>query len=130
MTVDAGDLVVLPSPYTDLSSAKQRPALVLSPSWYNGSRDDALFAYVTSVPRPEQDPFALPLSDRDLESGSLVKDSWVRADKLFTIDQALIRKTVARLNGSVLAAVRALACALVRGEQPGSRPRNEQGKPT
>lgn len=118
MTLSAGDLVVLPFPYTDLTSSKQRPALAVSPGWYNDGSPDALFAYVTSVEQAEEDPFSLPLTAEHLESGQLVKSSWVRTDKLFTLERTLVRKTVARLNPGVLEDVRQRVTSLVAGKQP------------
>lgn len=113
--MEAGDVVVLPFPYTDLRSRKLRPALVLSPAWYNAANEDALLAYVTSV--PQDSPLALPLTDDELAKGSLAKASWVRADKLFTVEQPLARRTVARLAPTHLARVQDLVCDWVRGVQ-------------
>lgn len=72
MDAEAGDLVVLPFTYTDLSSSKQRPALVLSPAWYNQENEDALFAYVTSVPQDPEDRFAVHVTSQEIASGSPV----------------------------------------------------------
>ena len=43
-----GDVVLVPFPFTDLSSAKQRPALVVSADAFNVTRDDVLAAAITS----------------------------------------------------------------------------------
>lgn len=91
--LSAGDLAVVPFPFTDLSQTKQRPALVLTPEGYNRRARDLLLAYVTSV--PQSDPWALLIEDEDLASGSLPKPSWVRADKIFTLEQGLPRGPVA-----------------------------------
>ena len=50
-----GDVVLVPFPFTDLSSAKHRPALVISADALNSMRDDVLVAAITSqVPTPWQ----------------------------------------------------------------------------
>lgn len=41
------DLVLVPFPFTDLSSTKRRPALIVSPDIYNAGKD-VVIAYVTS----------------------------------------------------------------------------------
>jgi len=43
-----GDIVLVPFPFTDLSSAKQRPALVVSSDALNAASEDVLVAAITS----------------------------------------------------------------------------------
>src|SRR5262249_15589307 len=43
-----GDVVLVPFPFTDLSNAKQRPALVVSGDAFNSTREDVLVAAITS----------------------------------------------------------------------------------
>jgi mRNA interferase MazF len=47
-TYKRGDVVLVPFPFTDLTSAKQRPALVVSADAFNSTRDDVLVAAITS----------------------------------------------------------------------------------
>lgn len=126
MRLRSGDVVVVPFPHTDLSSSKRRPALVVSPAWYNAEREDALVAYVTSVEQPPADPFSVGITNEDLSDGELVKPSWIRVDKLFMLEQSLVRKTVASLDEDTLEEVRRLAGALVRGQEPG-KPGGSEG---
>jgi mRNA interferase MazF len=41
------DIILVPFPFTDLSSAKRRPALIVSPDSYNVGKD-VVITYVTS----------------------------------------------------------------------------------
>ena len=43
-----GDIVLVSFPFTDLSSSKRRPALVLSPDSFNAAGEDLVLAAVTS----------------------------------------------------------------------------------
>ena len=43
-----GDIVLVPFPFTDLSSSKRRPALVVSPDTFNERMQDLLLAAITS----------------------------------------------------------------------------------
>ncbi|MCD9024640.1 type II toxin-antitoxin system PemK/MazF family toxin [Cohnella silvisoli] len=43
-----GDIVLIPFPYSDLPTTKQRPVLVLSNSTYNKSQSDLVVAAITS----------------------------------------------------------------------------------
>jgi mRNA interferase MazF len=46
-TYNKWDLILVPFPFTDLSSTKKRPALVVSPNPYN-KQGDVVIAFVTS----------------------------------------------------------------------------------
>ena len=43
-----GDVVLLPFPFTDLSSSKRRPALVISPDAFNDQMQDLVVAAIAS----------------------------------------------------------------------------------
>ena len=59
-----GDVLHVPFPFTDLTAAKQRPAVVLTSDRHNGSRDDVVLLVVTSqIPVPlAEDEFPIPAS--------------------------------------------------------------------
>ena len=43
-----GDIILVPFPFTDLSSSKRRPALVVSPDDFNGRLQDLVVIAITS----------------------------------------------------------------------------------
>ena len=43
-----GDIVLVPFPFTDFSTLKQRPALVISSNTFNNSREDVILVAITS----------------------------------------------------------------------------------
>ena len=50
MAYDPGDVVLVNFPFTDLSSAKKRPALIISARWFNEQPEgDCILAAITSV---------------------------------------------------------------------------------
>jgi len=79
-----GDVVVLPFPFSDLSSSKRRPALVVAVA----SVDDIILAQITS--RSFGDSYAVELSDSDFSDGGLNVVSNIRPNKLFTADVNII----------------------------------------
>jgi len=79
-----GDVVVLPFPFSNLSSAKRRPALVVAIA----SADDIILAQITS--RSFGDRYAVELSDTDFSDGGLNVVSNIRPNKLFTADANII----------------------------------------
>lgn len=85
-------VVVVNFPFSDLSGAKLRPAVVL----LHTGRSDWLLCQVTS--NPFSDPDAVRISQADLVVGSLATVSFVRPTKLFTADEGLISKRVAVLT--------------------------------
>jgi mRNA interferase MazF len=80
----AGSIVLVSFPFSDLSEAKLRPALVLADS----GRDDWILCQITS--NPYADPRAVELTDADFYAGSLRVTSYARPGKLFTASSSLI----------------------------------------
>jgi mRNA interferase MazF len=92
VTPTAGAVVLVPFPFSDLSQAKLRPAIVLA----DVGRDDWILCQITST--PYGDPGALPLADRDFAIGSLRVASYARPGKLFTAHQRLMVTHVGQLK--------------------------------
>jgi len=98
----AGDVVLLPFPFTDLSTVKQRPAVVISADAFNARQRDVVVLAVTSQLPAVLNPEDYPLDREDLRAGGLPKPSIVKCGKLLTIDQRLIRKVLGRLPHAAL----------------------------
>lgn len=98
----AGHIVLLPFPFTDFSSFKQRPALVISSSAFNRSSSDVIVIAITShIPETlERRDFVLSKSEQ--EKSGLLKHSLVKVGKIITIDKRLIRKTLGQLSEKTL----------------------------
>lgn len=65
----SGDVVVVPFPFSDLSQAKKRPALVVS----SLEGDDVILVQITS--KATMDSYAVSLGESDFETGSLRQPS-------------------------------------------------------
>lgn len=98
-----GDIVLVSFPFTDLSAAKKRPALVVSPDSFNARQDDLVLAAVTS--HLTDDPHGIRLQQTDCRDGTLPRPSMVRATKIFTIQSTLILKKICRVRGAKVQAV-------------------------
>ena len=79
-----GDVVVLPFPYSDLSSSKKRPALIIGILESN----DVILCQITSKQR--NDKYSIGLRDSDFKQGKLNLDSYIRSNRIFTADKSLI----------------------------------------
>jgi mRNA interferase MazF len=88
-----GDVVVLPFPQTDLQAGKRRPALVV----VDLTGDDLILCQITSQSR-RNDSYSIPLTGADFEHGRLNVDSFIRANRLFTVEQCGVPSRAARLG--------------------------------
>jgi len=82
-----GKIVLVPFPFTDLTAAKLRPALVL----YEGKRDVVL-AFISSriSTQPSEADVLLESAHEGFEKSGLKVDSMIKLDKLATVLKALI----------------------------------------
>ncbi len=92
VTPAVGTVVLVPFPFSDLSQAKDRPALVI----VEAGRGDWLLCQITS--NPYSDPRAIELTDTDFVRGSLKITSYARPGKLFTANKSLIIREVGQLR--------------------------------
>jgi mRNA interferase MazF len=95
-----GEVVVLPFPQTDLQAGKRRPALVVA----DLAGDDLILCQITTQSR--RDPYSVSPASSDLESGRLNVDSFVRSNRLFTVDHAVVVYSAAKVKASKLDEVR------------------------
>lgn len=85
------EIVLVPFPYSDLSSIKRRPVLIVSNDEYNSKYQDVVVVVISSKIRSD-DNYSISLSNDDLEYGILPEESVIRVHKLFTIDKGRILK--------------------------------------
>ncbi len=84
------EIVLVPFPYSDMSSTKSRPVLIISNNNYNNHFPDILVWVITS--NLFKDDYSVLLNDHDLEIGILPEQSVIKCHKLFTIEQSQILK--------------------------------------
>lgn len=83
---EKGKIILVPFPFTDLSSQKVRPAVVLSKK--ETASPDVIVAFVTSK-KPHRIKYAIPVSPKQKTSGIKVL-SWIRCDKIATLDKKIV----------------------------------------
>ena len=105
----AGQIVILPFPFSDLSHSKFRPALLLA----DAGRGDWIACQITS--NPFADPRAVEITNGDFATGGLQRVSYVRPGKLFTAHQDLFANSAGTLRSERLAAVQDAVSRLVTG---------------
>ena len=91
-----GDIVLVSFPFTELTSSKRRPALILSPDSFNAAGEDLVLAAITS--HITDDPHAVLIRGGDFAEGWLPKTSLVKTTKLFTMHSSLVAKRISALR--------------------------------
>lgn len=104
-----GDVVVVPFPFSDLTQAKRRPALVISAL----TGDDVVLCQITS--QSVRDDYAVLLEDKDFETGSLRQPSNVRPNRIFTADSRIVLYRVGSLKSDKLKQIVDKVVEIVRG---------------
>jgi mRNA interferase MazF len=102
-----GELVLIPFPFSDLSAAKKRPVLLLTaPDGYG----DFIALAVTSRRQIDN---AIALDPKDLVQRRLPLASWVRTDRVVTLNASLVVRGFGRVSEAVMEAALARLCAFV-----------------
>ncbi len=101
---EQGDIVLIPIPFTDLSSQKRRPVVVISNNAYNRRTADIVVVAMTS--NPEAVDYSFTIASSDLETGTLNRPGKVRVDKIYTLSQSIVVKTFGQVNGATLDRIR------------------------
>lgn len=93
--IEQRSIILVPFPFSDLTSAKKRPALVLSSTEFNRKNEDVICCLITSNPAAKN---SIKITNKDMESGFLEFDSYVKPYRLFTASKNLVYKNLGRLN--------------------------------
>jgi mRNA interferase MazF len=95
-SIEQRSVILIPFPYTDLSGAKKRPALVLSSNEFNAINEDLVCCLITSNPKSIQ--HSVKITNKDMESGHLDLESKVKPYRIFTVNKRLIYKSIGKLG--------------------------------
>jgi mRNA interferase MazF len=95
LKVNQRDIVLIKFPFSDLSGAKVRPALVISNQGYNIKSPDTVVLALTS--NLSTSDYKVFVSNLNLESGLLPVESAIRVDKPFSVLQSKILKVQAKI---------------------------------
>ena len=104
---ERGDLLLVPFPFSDLSATKRRPVLALTALDEYG---DFIALPVTSRPQAER---GVPLTSADLLSGALPVPSWIRTDRIVTLNASLVIKSVGRVSEEIVTTAVKKFCARI-----------------
>ncbi|MEA3414522.1 MAG: type II toxin-antitoxin system PemK/MazF family toxin [Nanoarchaeota archaeon] len=86
------DIILISFPYSDLTRSKKRPAIIISNSKLKG--DDLICSLITSNPSKE----GILIKKDFFQKGNLPFKSWIKPQRIFTIDKKIIIKNLATIN--------------------------------
>lgn len=95
-----GIVVLATFPFSDLTSTKLRPCLVIGIAEFN----DVALCQITS--QKYQSKRAVVLNNTDFSYGSIVTDSFIRPDKIATLDKSMIKRALGKLTDKKLREVK------------------------
>jgi mRNA interferase MazF len=98
LRLQRGDVVLTPFPFTDMSGARVRPALIVSA---DTSKTDVILAFISSIiptGTPSATEYVLNVSDADFAVTGLKQTSIFKMDKLMTLEQTRIMRKLGRVS--------------------------------
>ena len=98
---DQGEILLIPVPFSNLSSVKKRPVLVLSNNAHNSSSLDIIVIAITFNLVQK----GIEISNNSLTDGFLPKKSIIKVDKVYTLDANIAIKKIGKINNDVLSNV-------------------------
>ena len=105
-----GEIVLIPVSFTDLSATKRRPVLIISNDNYNKTTNDLIVVEITSNLTPR----AISLTNKDLTNGQLPISSVIRYDKIYTLDQKIVIKSLGTVSRDILTKVNKMINSLIK----------------
>lgn len=101
---EQGEIVFVPFPFTNLSSSKKRPVLILSKSSYNKKSSDFVCCGITS--NIKNVSHSVLLQSKDLAEGFLPKPSRIKVSTIFTLEKSIVICPLGRVQENVMEKVR------------------------
>lgn len=111
-TPEQGDIVLIHVPFSDLSTAKARPVIVISNNRHHQAQSDMLVVALSTSASPGN-PYSFEITQADLASGKLNQPTRVRVDKAYTLLQARVIRTFGKVNAATLDRIRQLLTDLI-----------------
>lgn len=99
-----GDIIIVPFPFSDLQGIKQRPVLILSQDKDIYEVENVITCGITS--NLKNTKHSVLIENSDLSEGTIPKASRIKVDKLFTLNQQIIKRKVGSLKEEIFNKVR------------------------
>lgn len=87
-----GDIIVIDFPFSSLKESKRRPVLILKVP----KGGDVIVNQITSS--SYEKPVEIKIENKDFKQGSLKRESFIRIDKIGSIEKSLIKYKIGSLK--------------------------------
>lgn len=111
LNISQRDVILIPFPFSDLTGAKVRPALVISNDLYHATHLDAVVLALTS--NLSTSDYKVLIEAQALSTGSLPVLSAVRVDKPFSVLQSKVLKIQAKITSAKFEEIKAVMTKLI-----------------
>lgn len=99
MNAKQRDLILAVYTFSDFAGQKFRPAIIVSNNEHNKTSLDVVAVPLTT--NLEEKKFSFLLTQQNLETGKLIKNSRVRVDKIFALEKDNIKLIVGKIKPDV-----------------------------
>ena len=103
-----GDIVIIDFPYSDLKNVKKRPVLILKVP----KGEDVIVVQITG--ESYEGDLEIPLNKEDFKQGSLKRESYIRIDKIASIEKYLIKYKAGSLKQEKFSEVISQICSFLK----------------
>lgn len=116
MTYNQRDIVLIPIPFTDLSSNKKRPVIIISNDDYNKNNLDIVVVALTSNLIFEN-KYGIEIDNHNLEKGKLPQKSQIRCDKIYTLSKDIVVKKFNKINEDTYKLIKQKLSSLIENKR-------------
>ena len=104
-----GEIIVIEFPFSDLKDVKRRPVLIVKVP----KGEDIIVLQITGS--SYEPSVEIKIVNNDFKNGSLKRDSFVRIDKIASIEKSLIKYKIGSLKQEKFNQILEKTCSFLRG---------------
>ncbi len=106
------DIVLIPIPFSDLTSNKRRPVVIISNDDYN-KRSSGIVVVALTSNLAFENSYSIDVDDYNLEAGAFPHKSRLRCDKIYTLSKNMVVKKFNTPNNETFALIKQKISSLI-----------------
>lgn len=101
--IKRGDIILIKFPFTDLTSIKVRPALVVSSDQYNNASNDAIFMLITSkISNSFMEDFIVDSNHPEFSATGLKQPSLFKIDRIVILSKTIAARKLGEAGPQIM----------------------------